>query len=485
MLTQKFNHLKLRERLLVGYSIPVALFIGLAGLVYVNINEVSNTFQEGERVQEVLLNVNLMERGAQGMIRSLRGYLALRNQDFLREYESALVLYRDTARTLEPLVVIPEQKQRLQKLDNLVDQYDKVARQSIALVDAGKLAEAIEMARIGTQYVNEFDVESNKFSNTEANLLNAERDGTKDALRWLLFVLIFGTLITVIAAIAIALLIAINISGTIHRATQVMATSSTEIAATIEEQERTASQQAASVHETTTTMDELSASSKSTADQAESAAYGASLALGLTEGGKKAVGSTLDGMGILQEKVEAIAQQIIRLSEQTNQIGNISELVSDLANQTNMLALNAAVEAVRAGEHGKGFAVVAAEIRKLADESRKSALRINTLVADIQTAINSTVMATEEGTKTVLSGVELAKETADAFAGVAEAVNNVVLNNQQISLNVKQQAIAIGQVLDAMNSLSQGVGETANGLSQAKVGIKNLAEVAVELNSVV
>jgi methyl-accepting chemotaxis protein len=232
-------------------------------------------------------------------------------------------------------------------------------------------------------------------------------------------------------------------------------------------------------------MDELSASSQSTAEQAESATYRARQALGLTEGGKQVVNSTLEGMENLQEKVEAIAQQIIRLSEQTNQIGNISELVSDLANQTNMLALNAAVEAVRAGEHGKGFAVVATEIRKLADESRKSAFRINTLVADILTAINSTVMATEEGTKTVISNAELTRETADTFAGVSEAVNNVVLNNQQISLNVKQQAIAIGQVLDAMNALSQGVGETANGLSQAKIGMQKLNEIALNLNSIV
>lgn len=485
MFSQKFNNLKLRERLLLGYSIPVLLFIGLGGLVYVNIIEVSNTFEENERVQQVLLKANMMERGAQGMIRSLRGYLAIKNQDFINEYESALILYQDTAQSIEPLIMRPDQKERLQKLNSLINQYDQQARQSIAQVNDSKLQLAIESARIGTTYVNEFDTEINQFSTMEANLLNLESNSTKEALRWLLYVLAFGAVVIVIAAIVIALLIAVNISSTIHGATQVMAASSTQIAATIEEQERTASQQATSVHETTTTMDELSASSKSTAEQAESATYGASLALGLTEGGKKAVDSTLEGMEILQDKVEAIAQQIIRLSEQTNQIGNISELVSDLANQTNMLALNAAVEAVRAGEHGKGFAVVAAEIRKLADESRKSALKINTLVADIQMAINSTVMATEEGTKTVLSGVELAKETADAFGGVAEAVNNVVLNNQQISLNVKQQAIAIGQVLDAMNSLSQGVGETANGLSQAKVGIKNLAEVAVKLNSIV
>src|SRR6185295_5640534 len=93
---------------------------------------------------------------------------------------------------------------------------------------------------------------------------------------------------------------------------------------------------------------------------------------------------TIDGMSDLKDKVTAIAAQILKLSEQTSQIGGITDLVSDLASQTNMLALNAAVEAARAGEHGKGFAVVSAEIRKLADQSRKAAERINTLVADVQ-----------------------------------------------------------------------------------------------------
>jgi len=98
----------------------------------------------------------------------------------------------------------------------------------------------------------------------------------------------------------------------------------------------------------------------------------------------------------LTSRVDAVSAQITHLSEQTEQIGSISGLVADLANQTNMLALNAAIEAVRAGEQGKGFAVVAGEIRKLAAGSRESAEKIKWLVTDIQTAIRSTVIATEE-----------------------------------------------------------------------------------------
>jgi len=145
--------------------------------------------------------------------------------------------------------------------------------------------------------------------------------------------------------------------------------------------------------------------------------------------------------------------------------------VSDLANQTNMLALNAAVEASRAGEQGKGFAVIATEVRKLADQSRKSADRIGTLVADIQNATNSTVMVTDEGTKTVES--------------LVAAVNSISLNNQQISLTSKQQAIAIQQVVDAMIAINQGASQTASGIGQTRVSTRQLSEAALALKSVV
>lgn len=264
-----------------------------------------------------------------------------------------------------------------------------------------------------------------------------------------------------------------------------ISSASQQIFSTLEEQERVASQQAASVNETTTTMDELEASSRQSAEQAKAAVTAAQQALELTRGGTQAVGETLEGMFALENKVGAIAEQIVHLSEQANQIGSISQLVFDLANKTNMLALNSSVEAVRAGEHGKGFSVVANEIRKLADQSQRSAEKINILVSEIQSAINSTVMVTDEGTKTVTAGVQIAKQTDRAFAGVADAVNKVVLNNQQISLNLKQQVDAIQQVVQAMDTINQGAKETATGINQTKVGTQQLNETALNLQQMV
>ena len=301
----------------------------------------------------------------------------------------------------------------------------------------------------------------------------------------LLSALIAGVGMTAAVVSAIAIYLASRTTRSVNDIVRAIASSSSQIAVTVEQQERITSQQLYAVDRTSTTMDELGESSKACASQAEAADFGAAQALKLAAGGSQAVDNTLKEMATLTENVAAIQKQILHLSEQTDRIRNISGLVSDLANQTNMLAINAAVEAVRAGESGKGFAVVASEIRKLADQSKESASQINALVADIQKAISSTAMATDNGTKTVENGVKIARKTADAFAGVAEAIDRIVLNSKQISFTARNQAIAIEDVVEAVNSLNLAAQETASGISQVKLGIFQLNQAAQKLKSVV
>lgn len=285
--------------------------------------------------------------------------------------------------------------------------------------------------------------------------------------------------------LVIGIIIIKKLVTSISELTGIVSSFSVQILSTMEEQERTIAQQSSSVRQTTVTVDELNASSQQSAQQAESAATGARQALTRAQEGSKAVGKSLEEMGMLKKTVEALAQQILHLSEQTNQIGNISILVTDLANQTNMLALNASVEAARAGKQGQGFAVVAAEIRRMADESKKSVENINQIVTEIQTAIHSTVMVTNEGTKKVDGGVKIAEQTAEAFTDVSAAINQVVTNSQQIALNAKQQAMATQQIVEAMNILNQGAAETASGISQTKIGTQQLSQAALNLQEVI
>ena len=152
-----------------------------------------------------------------------------------------------------------------------------------------------------------------------------------------------------------------------------------DISATVSQRQQLAAQQAAAADETTAAMEKLAASTNHSAEQASDLAVGARQVLTLADEGARTVTQTLRSMNSLNEKVNAIAQMTFHLNEQASQIGSITNMVTEVASQTNLLALNAAVEAARAGEQGRGFSVVAAEIRKLADQTKTSAGKINTL----------------------------------------------------------------------------------------------------------
>lgn len=276
--------------------------------------------------------------------------------------------------------------------------------------------------------------------------------------------------------IVITFLLTRFIAGPVLKAVSILSSSTREIATTIEQQEKTAQMQSASVNETSTTMAELGSSARHTAEQSVSVSDKSREAQEAAKHGSEKVSQMVDSMGNLKDRVGVISEQILQLSEKNNQIGGIIGLVSDIANQTNMLALNAAVEAARAGEYGKGFAVVAGEIRKLADESKRSADKIQEILLEIKKATDSTVMATEEGNKKVESSVNLGRDVVQAFEKVFIAINSVFTSTEQITLNVKQQSVAINEVVQAVNSLNRGSQETAIGVSQTKIGIQQVRE---------
>ncbi|MEL6437706.1 MAG: methyl-accepting chemotaxis protein [Cyanobacteria bacterium J06621_8] len=298
---------------------------------------------------------------------------------------------------------------------------------------------------------------------------------------------LIDTFVALVSLIALGVIVAgsLRISKTLNLFTSGINESSDDIASKVETQEAVANEQANSVSQTTTTVDLLGETSRRSAAKAEESAKSASTALSLAETGAQTVEETRVGMESLKERVREIAEQIINLSEQTEQIAGVSELVGDLANQTNMLALNAAVEAARAGEYGKGFGVVAGEIRKLADQSRKSADQINSLVTDIQAAMNTAVMVTDEGKKTAESSIELALNTAESFIGVKDAVNNVFTNTSDISEAAKQQAVGIQEILAAVNALNLGAMDTAADMAEVKTSTVSLKQSAEELKAIV
>lgn len=375
-----------------------------------------------------------------------------------------------------------KEKAAFEKVQNIYQKYVAARPRWFELQQAGKILEAAEYRAatttpFGAQTVQEFS----SLIDLQREVGKKKHDDIQAKVRLLTTLLILTFILALLVALTMTIIVSQNIIKPVVKSVNKIVYSSEEISTTIEWQERTISQQATAVNQTTTTMNELGVSSQHSAEQAEASAVSAHQALSLADGGTHSVEYTVKGIELLKEKVGKIAGQIMDLSEQTIQIGGISNLVAELANQTNMLALNAAVEAVRAGEHGKGFAVVAGEIRKLADESKIAAQKIKTLVTEIQSAIGNTVMVTEEGTKTAEEGIRLAQGTTQVFTGVKDAIDRVFLNNQQISLNVKQQAFAIQQVLETMKSINSGSHETTAGIARVKDNIILLNQTVKEL----
>lgn len=455
----------------LGFGTVLAMMVGIGVVskfsmttVVESNNWVTHTYAVKEQLRGLEKSLVDAETGQ-------RGFLYSNEEEFLEPYNNALNSLKVSFSDLRDLINDnPEQLKRLDQVENLVQQKLDNLAETIALKKTGReqALKDIELARKGKRIMDEIRVQIGEMIGEEDKLLDKRKQDASRAEQFSTFVSVGGTGLAIALGLASLSLISRKVVRPINQITNIIASSSSEIAATIEQQERTAQEQAAAVSQASTTIDELGASSLQSTEQAEASAAGAQQVLLLIDGHAQNGHSKHLS---LREQVGEIADQILRLSEQTNQIGVISTLVGDLANQTNMLALNAAVEAVRAGEHGKGFGVVATEIRKLADQSKKSAERISTLVLDIQNATTSTVMATDEGTK--------------AVSKIVESVNTIAINSQQISLTTKQQAIAIQQVVSAMNSINQGAAQTASGISQTKVGTRKLNDVTTELKAIV
>ncbi|MCW6036220.1 CHASE3 domain-containing protein [Spirulina subsalsa FACHB-351] len=482
-----WNTLKLKTQMLLGYTIPVAVFAGSTLIVYTNANRVFDAFSQVETVQESIIEVDKMALAGSNMVANIRAYIFSQDREFVQLYEQSWLDFQESSQQLSQIVTDPQQMARFQQMNSIGEQYNTYAQQQINLISQNRLEESINLFRQGggKQFLLNFLELNGQFNTEETNRLQLQNQEARSTLQNAVNLLILGAVISAISAILIAWLIASLVSEKISQAIDEITNSSRDISIAVQQQEKLTSNQVISVEETSKTMDDLEISAKQASQQAETSASGASQVLSFAQNGNRLVEDTLVEMGHTRNKVEAIAEQITRLSEQTNQIGNISQLVGDLANQTNMLALNAAVEAVRSGEHGRGFSVVAAEIRKLADESQKSAHKINTLVNEIKRATLSTVMVTEEGIKSVGNTVNLAQKTAKAFTDVSEQINNIVLNSQQISVNSKQQAFAIQQVVIATNSINENAQQSSSGMNQVKQGVHKLNNAAFDLKAIV
>lgn len=487
-----FAKMKLRQRILLGYLVPFALLLMVMGVVY---SELRTASRDWEAINDSALFVpDLMTVGG-SLVRIQRAayaYVLMNGKTDVaggypkQIFERSEQKFRSLTERIPMEGIGHRYRDDLRRLAEVGNDIIRVNRHYMALIDESKEAEAIAEFRHGesVRLAAKIDPLTDGIVQTESERRVKLRASISEAIDTVQNTVVIGTACAMALMAALGLWLAAVVSRKITaNATQLSAAAS-EIAATIAQHERTASQQAAAANETSATIDELSASARKSAEQATNAAAVAEKAGVAATQGDEATRQAVLAMASLKDRIGAMSEQILHLGEQTGQIGSIAVVLKDLAGQINMLALNAAVEAARAGEHGKGFAVVAGEIRKLADESKKSAEQTAVLVADTQKATNSSIMMTEEGTRIAAEVTQLVQKVAELFSNLASLAGSANENAQQVMLNARQQSAAFGQVAEATNSIASGAKETASGISQTKIGVQSLNEAAGNLKAI-
>jgi methyl-accepting chemotaxis protein len=264
-----------------------------------------------------------------------------------------------------------------------------------------------------------------------------------------------------------------------------LSSAAAEILSATTQQASGAHEQSAAIAQTTTTVDELKTIAEQSVRRAQEVANASQRTVEVSHTGQQSVQDTIASMSEIKARVEGIAENILALSEQTQQIGEIIATVNDIAAQSNMLALNASVEAARAGEYGKGFAVVAVEVRNLAEQSRQATAQVKAILSDIQKATNATVMATEEGTKGVDEGVQKAAQAQEVIGQLSAVIEESAQASMQVVAGGRQQSAGIEQIALAMQSIGQATMQGLSSTRQAEKIARELNELARSLTEIV
>lgn len=277
-----------------------------------------------------------------------------------------------------------------------------------------------------------------------------------------------------------------SLTSDLHEGINVLSSSASEISTSTSQLAASATQTAAAVSETTTTVEEVRQTAHMSSEKARAVSESALRVSSVSEQGRKAIDDAAAGMARIQQQMELIADSMVRLSEQSQAVGQIVATVDDLTGQSKLLAVNASIEAAKAGEHGKGFAVVAQEVRNLAEQSRQATAQVRSLLGDIQQATNAAVMATEQGSHAVAEGVRQSAQAGQSIQALASSVSEASQAAVQIAASSQQQLVGVDQVATAMESIklasNQNV-DSAKQMETAAHGIKLLGEKLKQLTA--
>ena len=264
-----------------------------------------------------------------------------------------------------------------------------------------------------------------------------------------------------------------------------LSSSANEVLAASTQHESSSTEQAAAIHETTATMEELKHASAQIAENAGAVARVAEETLNSARSGRGAIGEFIQAMQQIRADGLAVSESITKLLRRVERIGTVVEVIDEIADRSDLLALNAALEGSRAGEAGKGFSIVAAEMRRLAENVLDSTKEIKNLITEIREATAAAASAADASRTATEAGERLGSVAASAVEGILAGVQETSDAARVINLATQQQRTATEQVVASMAEIEDVTRQTTQASKQATSAAAELTQLASRLSELI
>lgn len=467
-----------------GFAATVALTI-VIGLV--SIYALRVVVSSKDRVinvnAQILIESEQLNTALERKSSALRGFILTRDERFADDLRSARAEIAGALARLRAAVVTDEGHRELDQIERIEAEHQQAAEHLFSMRRADNDTGAIlrfYQTELGPKR-DELDGLVRGFVIFERRVLQTASQASSDSATQSIRALVLLSLVVLMLSIGIALFITRGLTRRVGSSVGRMQSSSAELQAAATQQATGAKEQVTAMNEITTTITELLATSRQISESAQRVSQVAQQATASARTGDNTVERGTDAIVGARKQIDLVVGHMLDLGKKSQQIGSVLDIVSELAEQTNILSINASIEAAGAGESGKRFAVVADEIRKLADRVAGSTKEIRTLIDDVRGAVNTTVMTTETGSKAVdLTGRQFA-DVAGAFKQIVALVATTQDAAREIELSTKQQATAVEQVNLAISNVSQATRETETSSAQTLQTASQLATLSRDL----
>lgn len=272
-----------------------------------------------------------------------------------------------------------------------------------------------------------------------------------------------------------------NLVSQVQSATTLVSSTTAVVEATSTELLASSDEQLREIRETGQAVLDVAARINNVSTQAQQSATVARQSMNAAEKGMQAVQNAIGGMNTIRDQIQDTSKRIKRLVESSQEIGEITDLIADITEQTNILALNAAIQAASAGEAGRGFSVVAEEVQRLAERSAGATRQIASLIKSIQADMQDAMAAMERSTRGVVEGAQLSDETGTAFTEIDSVTRKLAALIQEIAQQTQNEAVVANGVAENIQHIFAVTGQTADGTRSTAQQVRELARIAEQL----